>query len=214
MRPEVARMTLPRTITRTFAAFAAVTALAALAVGSAVAANGDVSIVKLTFQPAQVTIGVGDTVTWTVTDALPEGHTVTSGMPDAGSGDVFDSGLGLDENGQTFEFTFEEAGTFPYYCRIHGAAMSGEVVVLEAGQSAGPGESAPPGESAAPGESGTPAESAAPPASEGASESPGGGPHEAAQIPADRRLLAGGVLLVAIVIMFGAAAVWRRVNPG
>jgi plastocyanin len=212
MRPEVARMTLPRRKARALGAFAAVAAVAAFAVGSAVAANGEVSIDKLTFQPARVTIGVGDTVTWTVTNAVPEGHTVTSGKPDDDAvGDVFDSGLGLDENGQTFEFTFANAGTFPYFCKVHGAAMSGEVVVLEAGQSAAPAESAPP--SAAPAASAAPSAGSVETVAPGASEGPGEGPHEAAQVPADRRLLAGGVLLVAIVIMFGAAAVWRRVNP-
>src|SRR5262245_57321172 len=123
MRPEVARMTLPIPFIRALAAVAAIAAIAVVAVGSAVAANGDVSIVKLTFQPAEVTVNVGDTVTWTVTDAVPEGHTVTSGTPsEAGVGDVFDSGIGLNENGQTYEFTFENAGSFPYFCKIHGAA--------------------------------------------------------------------------------------------
>ena len=188
-------MTLPRWIARALPALAGVAALGVLAIGTVAAADGDVSIDKLTFQPAQVTVNVGDTVTWTVANAVPEGHTVTSGKPDAdGVGDVFDSGIGLKENGATFEFTFEDAGTFPYFCEVHGAAMSGEVVVLEEGQTAGPrGESAAPAESAEPGG--------------------GEGPHEAAQVPADRRLLAGGVLLVAIVIMFGAAAIWRRMNP-
>jgi plastocyanin len=188
-----------------------------LAAGPAIAANVNVSIVDRVFDPGGITVTAGDTVVWTVTSALPEGHTVTSGrFGDADAGKVFDSGVGLTENGQTFEHTFTEPGNYGYFCQIHGAFMSGTVLVLEAGASEAPdgSQSAAPGESAAPGQSAPPAETAAPSASEGASESPGGGPHEAAQIPADRRLLAGGVLLVAIVVMFGAAAVWRRVNPG
>jgi plastocyanin len=65
-------------------------------------------------------VSMGTTVTWTNGDAIP--HTATS---DTG---VWDSGiLGP---GQSFSFTFAQAGTFPYHCAIHGAAsMSGTIVV-------------------------------------------------------------------------------------
>jgi plastocyanin len=208
-------MTLPRRLTRSLASVAAVAALAAFAAGSAVAANGEVDIDGLEFVPGQVTINVGDSVTWTVTNAVPEGHTVTSGQPDdPDQGSLFDSGIGLQESGETYEFTFEDAGTFAYYCQIHGAAMSGEVVVLEAGASEAPASEAPASE--APASEAPNAES--PAATEvpfpGSSEPPGTGSLEPTQIPAERRLLAAGVLLVAIVIMFAGAAVWRRMNPG
>ena len=51
-------------------------------------------------------------------------HTVTSGhrgMPE----DVFDGRTGEKES---FSFTFEEGGVFPYFCRIH-EGMVGEVRV-------------------------------------------------------------------------------------
>jgi len=210
-------MTLPNRFTRSIPVLA-VAALAVFVVGTTAAANGDVDIDKLEFVPSEITVNVGDKVTWTVTDAVPEGHTVTSGQPaDADQGSVFDSGVGLTENGQTFEFTFEEPGTFPYYCQIHGAGMSGEVVVLEAGTSEAPAGSLAPSASAASSASAGPTGSEAPAASQrtsGQSIAPSEpGAQEAAGIPADRRLLAAGILAVAIVIMFGAAAVWRRLNP-
>jgi plastocyanin len=59
------------------------------------------------FSPATLTVAVGDTVTWTNVDDSP--HTVSAG--------TFDSG-NLDE-GQTFSFTFTEAGTFDYVCSYH-----------------------------------------------------------------------------------------------
>jgi plastocyanin len=67
-----------------------------------------------------LTVPVGTTVTWTNSDAIP--HTATSDTA------VWDSGvLGP---GQSFSFTFANAGTFPYHCTIHGAAsMSGTIVV-------------------------------------------------------------------------------------
>jgi plastocyanin len=65
-------------------------------------------------------ITMGTTVTWTNTDAIA--HTSTS---DTG---VWDSGILAP--GQSFSFTFAQAGTFPYHCAIHGAAsMSGTIVV-------------------------------------------------------------------------------------
>ena len=215
-------MTLPSRFPRALAGLAAIAAIAFVAVGSAVAANGDVSIDQLTFQPAEITVDVGDNVTWTVTNAVPEGHTVTSGAPnEEGVGDVFDSGIGLHANGETFEWTFEEAGSFPYFCKIHGAAMSGTVTVVEAGESAGPPASEAP-ESEAPEASEPPASEApgaseGPPASEAPAATPGPTPMlhptESAQVSSDRRLLAGGVLFVAILLMFGGAAIWRRMNP-
>ncbi|MDQ3881118.1 MAG: cupredoxin domain-containing protein, partial [Chloroflexota bacterium] len=69
------------------------------------AADTSVTIVDDAFQPASVTISVGDTVTWVNTGDHP--HTVTA---DDGS---FDSGE-LDTGG-TFSHTFTSAGTFGYH---------------------------------------------------------------------------------------------------
>lgn len=72
-----------------------------------------------TFVPATVTIKVGQTVTWTNDGSIP--HSVT-----------FDNGAPFDESldaGATVSRTFTTAGTFAYHCTIHGASMSGTVVV-------------------------------------------------------------------------------------
>lgn len=58
-------------------------------------------------------IDVGDTVHWVFDTAF---HSVTSV---AGSGEVYDSGV-LFSAGATFDHTFFQAGTFAYYCIIHG----------------------------------------------------------------------------------------------
>jgi plastocyanin len=73
------------------------------------AAGTAIDIADFAFSPAELTVSVGDTVTWTNQDSAP--HTVTS---DDGA---FDSGR-MDQ-GDTFEFTFEEAGTFTYHCDFH-----------------------------------------------------------------------------------------------
>jgi plastocyanin len=89
---------------------------------------GAVSIHDNFFDPTPTDIVLGATVVWT--DAGLGQHTVSS---DTG---VFDSGQEKDQRlnpGQTFSFTFTQAGTYTYHCALHGAAggvgMSGTVVV-------------------------------------------------------------------------------------
>ncbi len=77
------------------------------------------------YLPHTLKIQVGDTVSWSNDDSAA--HTVTSGTPDRIDG-VFDSGLFMSEN--TFDFTFDRAGTYPYFCMVH-PWMLGEVIVNE-----------------------------------------------------------------------------------
>ena len=76
------------------------------------------------FDPANRTVSAGATVTWTNKDGT--NHTATSGSPGSPNG-IFDSG-NMSQNA-TFTHTFSAAGTFPYYCRIHGAMMIGTITV-------------------------------------------------------------------------------------
>ena len=69
------------------------------------------------FNPAQLTVAVGTTVTWTNTDVVS--HTSTS------NANVWNSGT-VAPGGQ-FSFTFPTAGTFSYHCTIH-PGMVGTVV--------------------------------------------------------------------------------------
>ncbi|MGQ0815452.1 MAG: carboxypeptidase regulatory-like domain-containing protein [Gemmatimonadota bacterium] len=74
------------------------------------------------FQPRDITVSVGATVTWTNRGISQ--HTVTS---DTG---IWDSGAR--NPGATFTRTFSQAGTFPYHCTLHGApgaGMAGTVTV-------------------------------------------------------------------------------------
>ena len=69
------------------------------------------------FNPKSTTIAIGTTVTWTWTGSVS--HNVT-----------FDDGVksGTMATG-TFTRAFAAAGTFNYHCTIHGAAMSGSIIV-------------------------------------------------------------------------------------
>lgn len=72
------------------------------------------------FSPNPVEVKVGETVTWVNDDSGR--HTVTS------KDDVFDSGMM--GKAQSFSFTFDKAGEYPYFCEPH-PNMMGTVVVTE-----------------------------------------------------------------------------------
>ena len=82
------------------------------------------------YNPNPVQIKVGQTVLWINDDF--SFHTVTSGnVGDPDAGQIFDSGLAgpttLSSTGKTYEYTFELAGEYPYYCILH-PGMVGKVV--------------------------------------------------------------------------------------
>jgi plastocyanin len=85
--------------------------------------EANVTMVNIAFQLEEITIQAGTTVTWTNEDSFP--HTVTSGTRDNPSG-LFDSGNVA--QGETFQFTFKEPGTYEYFCGIH-PGMNGTVIV-------------------------------------------------------------------------------------
>lgn len=76
---------------------------------AATQSNAEVSIKNFAFDKNTITVKVGTKVKWTNNDSAP--HTITS---DSGA---FDSGN--INNGQSFEFTFDKAGTYAYHCAIH-----------------------------------------------------------------------------------------------
>src|SRR5215510_1922334 len=75
----------------------------------------------LVFVPDDLTVAVGDTVLWTNTSPGNIPHTATAdSRADRRAG--FNSGSVPRQYlhpGDTFEFTFTSAGTFPYHCVIH-----------------------------------------------------------------------------------------------
>ena len=67
------------------------------------------------YSPSSTTISVMDTVEWKNTDTAA--HTVTSGSPTDGPSGTFDSSLIT--AGSSFEHTFDQAGSFDYFCMVH-----------------------------------------------------------------------------------------------
>ena len=84
------------------------------------------------FDPNPVTIAMGGTVTWENVDNAA--HTVTSGSPVDGPDGVFDSSLimaPMQGVVKTFSHTFDDAGTYDYFCMVH-PWMAGSVIVADA----------------------------------------------------------------------------------
>lgn len=82
------------------------------------AGGAQVIISDFSFNPGDITVTAGSTVTWDNGDGVS--HTTTS------DDDVWDSGsLG---SGDTFEVIFDEPGVYAYHCNIH-RTMTGTVTV-------------------------------------------------------------------------------------
>ena len=175
------------TVARRIALAAAMLLIAAAAVSPVLAAGADVAIKGKAFEPATITVSQGDTVTWTVTQSIGEPHSVTSGTPQD-SGKIFDSGIG--EGGNSI--LKDDGQSFQ-----HQFTEAGEFLyycVIHPAEMTGkvvvlaPGASPPP--------------SVEPPPSE-----------EETGVSGERRLFAGTILVLALVLMFGMAWLWRRMNP-
>ena len=67
------------------------------------------------YLPADITINAGDTVDWINVDTAA--HTVTGGSPADGPSGVFDSSLVMAN--ANYEFTFDDAGSYDYFCMVH-----------------------------------------------------------------------------------------------
>jgi plastocyanin len=80
--------------------------------------DGAVAIANFAFDPADVSVAAGTTVTWTNDDGTA--HRVKANDDSFDSEDL--------AQGDTFEHTFDTAGTFDYICAIH-PSMTGTITV-------------------------------------------------------------------------------------
>lgn len=115
------------------------------------------------YNPASVTINVGDKVTWKNDHSSP--HTVTANDGSFDSDNISPQG--------TFQRTFGVAGTFTYRCKLHPATMAGSVTVQ-----GGSGTQPPPPPPTSP--AGSPKPSAQPSPTKAASPSPSPSPSKTA----------------------------------
>jgi plastocyanin len=85
----------------------------------ATTASNSVAISGMQFQPATIRVKAGEKITWINNATMP--HTVTS--PNYGL--LASQRL---NRGSVFSHTFEQPGTYTYYCALH-PSMTGRVIV-------------------------------------------------------------------------------------
>lgn len=85
-------------------------------VGGSMKAMQVVSIENFFFNPAELSVEAGTTVKWANNDSAP--HQI--------------SGAGFESQsfsrGESYTFTFDQAGTYDYHCAIH-PSMTGKIIV-------------------------------------------------------------------------------------
>ena len=89
--------------------------------------GAEVGMKNIQFDPSDVTIKAGQTVTWTNEEGVAHDVDKTSGP-----GPQFSSGPegGMME-GDTFAQTFDQPGTYEYVCRVHAPGMAGTIEVTK-----------------------------------------------------------------------------------
>lgn len=82
-------------------------------------AANTITISNFTFNPKQITVKAGTTITWTNKDDIPHGI--------ASANNAFARSQALDTD-DGFSFTFNTPGTYQYFCYLH-PNMTGTIVV-------------------------------------------------------------------------------------
>lgn len=93
-----------------------------------------IQIVDNAFQPDNLVVQLGDTVVWQHNGDRPHGVKSNDGSWDSSPGCSFENPGPCMKRGDTFSVTFQRAGTFAYFCPVHGAqggasAMAGQITV-------------------------------------------------------------------------------------
>jgi plastocyanin len=81
-----------------------------------------ITISNYSFNPADITVKKGTTLTWTNQDSVAHTITENDGKTGPHSQDI--------KQGQSYSFTYNTVGTFAYHCSVH-PSMLGKVVVTE-----------------------------------------------------------------------------------
>jgi plastocyanin len=86
---------------------------------------------QLVFVPDEITVKVGDSVTWTGNKGLP--HNVVfdeENVPEGVDAEALSHADNVGDEGEKVTTKFTKAGTYGYYCEPHrGAGMNGTVIV-------------------------------------------------------------------------------------
>ena len=87
--------------------------------------GAQVSMQNVQFDPKDLSVKTGETITFTNDEAIPHDVHKTSGP-----GEDFASGpTGGMQEGDTFELTLDKPGTYEYVCDVHAPGMAGTITV-------------------------------------------------------------------------------------
>ena len=89
--------------------------------GQPVSGTTDVVMKDIAFKPANLQVPLGSTVTWTNQDSVPHDVRSKSGEPEVLRSDLL-------QQGDTYSYTFNQPGTYEYYCSVH-PQMTAQIVV-------------------------------------------------------------------------------------
>jgi plastocyanin len=93
--------------------------------GSGSGGGAQVSMENIQFNPRDLTVKTGETITFTNNEAVAHDVHKTSGP-----GADFASGpSGGMQEGDTFELTLDQPGTYEYVCDVHAPGMAGTITV-------------------------------------------------------------------------------------
>lgn len=87
---------------------------------SAPVSTSNVSIKNMAFEPQNIEVAKGTTVVWTNNDSTVHQVESDGNLPDLLSGEL--------QPGDTYDFVFDQSGTYAYHCKIH-PQMTGQVIV-------------------------------------------------------------------------------------
>jgi len=87
--------------------------------------GAQVGMQNIQFDPKDLTVMVGEAITFTNDEAVPHDVHKTSGPgADFSSGDT-----GGMQEGDTFKLTLDEPGKYEYVCKVHAPGMAGSITV-------------------------------------------------------------------------------------
>ena len=93
--------------------------------GSSSGGGAQVSLKNIQFNPKDITVKPGETITFTNDESIPHDVHKTSGPgPDFSSGG--DGGM---QQGDTFELKLDKPGKYDYVCHVHAPGMAGTITV-------------------------------------------------------------------------------------
>jgi plastocyanin len=87
--------------------------------------GAQVGMANVQFDPADLTVNAGETITFTNNESVPHDVHKTSGP----GGDFSSGDTGGMQEGDTFELTLDKPGKYEYVCKVHAPGMAGSITV-------------------------------------------------------------------------------------